>query len=72
MAGATSSLRGHPYSQASGGLFKDGSRVRHFAVMSNLWERKAARLIEWQCEKPGALELVHDVIKNELGRGMPP
>jgi hypothetical protein len=40
--------------------------------MSNLWERKAARLIEWQCEKPGALELVHDVIKNELGRGMPP
>jgi hypothetical protein len=53
-----------------GELFDDGSRVRHFAVLSNLWEWKAARLIEWHREKAGTIELVHDVIKNELGGGV--
>jgi hypothetical protein len=53
-------------------LFADGSRVRHFAVLSNLWEWKAARLIEWHREKAGTIELVHDVIKNELGGGVLP
>src|ERR1019366_7701709 len=28
-------------------LFDDGSAVRHFAVLSNRWELKPARLIEW-------------------------
>jgi len=55
-----------------GELFEDGSRVRHFAVLSNLWEWKAARLIEWHREKAGTVELVHDVIKNELGGGVLP
>ena len=55
-----------------GELFADGSRVRHFAVLSNLWEWKAARLIEWHREKAGTIELVHDVIKNELGGGVLP
>ena len=55
-----------------GELFEDGSRVRHFAVLSNLWEWKAARLIEWHREKAGTIELVHDVIKNELGGGVLP
>ncbi|MGD0223661.1 MAG: transposase [Terriglobia bacterium] len=53
-----------------GELFEDGSRVRHFAVLSNLWEWKATRLIEWHREKAGTIELVHDVIKNELGGGV--
>jgi hypothetical protein len=48
-----------------GGLFEDGSAVRHFAVLSNRWELKAARLIEWHREKAGTIELVHDVIKND-------
>ena len=69
---ATSPLRRHPYSQAAGGVFEDGSRVRHFAVLSNLWEWKAPRLIEWHREKAGTIELVHDVIKNELGGGVLP
>ena len=55
-----------------GELFEDGSRVRHFAALSNLWEWKATRLIEWHREKVGTIELVHDVIKNELGGGVLP
>jgi hypothetical protein len=55
-----------------GGLFEDGSAVRHFAVLSNRWELKAARLIEWHREKAGTIELVHDVIKNDLGGGVLP
>jgi len=55
-----------------GELFEDGSRVRHFAVLSNRWELKPARLIEWHREKAGTVELVHDVIKNELGGGVLP
>jgi hypothetical protein len=55
-----------------GELFEDGSRVRHFAVVSNRWELKPARLIEWHREKAGTVELVHDVIKNELGGGVLP
>jgi hypothetical protein len=53
-------------------LFDDGSSVRHFAVLSNRWELKAARLIEWHREKAGTIELVHDVIKNDLGGGVLP
>jgi hypothetical protein len=53
-------------------LFDDGSSVRHFAVVSNRWELKPARLIEWHREKAGTLELVHDVIKNDLGGGVLP
>jgi hypothetical protein len=46
--------------------------VRHFAVLSNRWELKAAALIAWHREKAGTIELVHDVIKNELGGGVLP
>jgi len=55
-----------------GELFEDGSRALHFAVLSNLWEWKAARLIEWHGEKAGTVELVHDVLKNDLGAGVLP
>ena len=55
-----------------GELFADGSTVRHFAVLSNRWELKPARLIEWHREKAGTIELVHDVIKNDLGGGVLP
>jgi hypothetical protein len=55
-----------------GERFEDGSRVRHFAVLSNLWEWKAPRLIEWHREKAGSVEMVHDVLKNDLGAGVLP
>ena len=55
-----------------GGLFEDGSAVRHFAVLSNRWELEAGRLIEWHREKAGTIELVHDILKNDLAGGVLP
>lgn len=55
-----------------GELFDDGSRVRHFALVSNLWEWGPARLIKWHREKAGTVEMVNDVVKNELGGGVLP
>jgi hypothetical protein len=53
-------------------LFADGSKVKHFAIVSNLWEWKAGRLIQWHREKAGTVEGVHDVVKNELAGGVMP
>ena len=58
--------------QRQGDLFADGSRVKHFAVVTNIGEWKAARLIEWHREKAGTIEGVHDVLKNELAAGVMP
>jgi len=55
-----------------GELFADGSAVRHFAVLSNLWGWKPERLIQWHREKAGTVEMVHDVLKNELAAGVLP
>ena len=52
--------------------FADGSGVKYFAVVSNIWEWKAAKLLEWHREKAGTIEMVHDVIKNELAAGVLP
>ena len=53
-------------------LFEDGSKVKHFAVVTNIREWKAGRLIQWHREKAGTVEGVHDVVKNELGGGVMP
>ena len=53
-------------------LFADGSRVKHFAVVSNIWEWKPGRLMQWHREKAGTVEGVHDVVKNELAGGVMP
>ena len=53
-------------------LFADGSKVKHFAVVTNIREWKAGRLIEWHREKAGTIEGVHDVLKNELAAGVMP
>jgi Transposase DDE domain group 1 len=53
-------------------LFADGSKVKHFAVVSNVWDWEPARLIEWHREKAGTVEGVHDVVKNELAGGVMP
>ena len=50
-------------------LFADGSQVKHFAMVSNLWEWKPGRLIQWHREKAGTIESVHDMVKNELAGG---
>jgi hypothetical protein len=58
--------------QRQGGLLNDGSEVKHFAVVSNIRKWKAARLLQWQREKAGTIEAVHDVLKNELAAGVLP
>jgi hypothetical protein len=55
-----------------GELFTDGTTVKHFAVLSNLWEWDGARLLQWQREKAGTIEHVHDVVKHELAGGVLP
>ena len=55
-----------------GHLYDDGSRVRHFAVVTNIEEWSATKLIQWHREKAGTVELVHDVLKNELAAGVLP
>jgi Transposase DDE domain group 1 len=55
-----------------GELFGDGSAVKHYAVVSNIWEWSPAKLMEWHRGKAGTIELVNDVIKNELGAGVLP
>ncbi len=46
--------------------------MKHFAVVTNIGEWKAGRLIEWHREKAGTVEGVHDVVKNELAGGVMP
>jgi len=58
--------------QRQGGLFADGSTVRHFAVLSNLWDWDAVKLIQWHREKAGTIERVHDVMRNDLAAGVLP
>ena len=53
-------------------LFADGSKVKHFAIVSNRWELKPGQLIQWHREKAGTIEGVHDVVKNELAGGVMP
>ena len=55
-----------------GDFFADGSRVKHFAVLSNRWELDGARLLQWHREKAGTIEQVHDIVKNELAGGVLP
>ena len=55
-----------------GELFGDGSSVKYFAVVTNIWEWGPEKLIQWHREKAGTVELIHDVIKNELAGGVMP
>jgi hypothetical protein len=55
-----------------GELFDDGALVKHYAVLSNMWDTPAPRLIEWHREKAGTIEGIHDVVKNELAGGILP
>jgi Transposase DDE domain group 1 len=55
-----------------GELFGDGSAMKHFAVVSNIEEWSAAKLLAWHREKAGSIERVHDILKNDLGAGVMP
>jgi len=55
-----------------GELFGDGSRVKYFAVVSNIQEGSTRKLLQWHGEKAGTIERVHDIRKNDLGAGVMP
>jgi hypothetical protein len=55
-----------------GDLFEGGPAIRHFAILSNIWEWSAQRRMQWHREKAGTIEAVHDVVKNELAAGVLP
>jgi hypothetical protein len=53
-------------------LFADGSEMKHFAVVTNDWERDGLAVIQWQRGKAGTIEASHDVLKNDLAAGVLP
>jgi hypothetical protein len=56
--------------QRPGTLFQDGVLSKHFAVVTHRFDFDAQRLLEWQREKAGSIEALHDVLKNELAAGV--
>ncbi len=54
-----------------GELFADGADRHHHAVVTNL-DWAGERLLQWQREKAGTVEPVHDEVKNALGGGHVP
>ena len=55
-----------------GELFADGNDKRHYAVISNLWEKDGGRILSWQREKAGTIVHIHDDLENGLGAGQMP
>lgn len=55
-----------------GGLFEDGVKVRHFAVVTNIWNMGGQELLEWHRGKAGTIEHIHHILDNELAAGVYP
>jgi len=62
-------IRIHPI---QGELFGDGNPYHYFAVVTNMWSWDGERLLQWQRERCGTIEKVHDVMKNDLAGGVLP
>lgn len=55
-----------------GELFDDGVELRHFAVVTNLWEMEGQALLEWQRGKAGTIEHIHRILNDDLAGGVYP
>jgi hypothetical protein len=55
-----------------GELFSSGSDRKYLGIVSNDFETPGADLIKWHYAKAGCIEILHDVVKNELGGGVLP
>ena len=55
-----------------GELFEDGVNMRHFAVVTNIWDMEGQELLEWQRGKAGTIEHIHHILHNELAGGVYP
>ncbi len=53
-------------------MLDDGSRARHFAVVTNIWDMEGQDLLEWHRKKAGTIEHIHHVLNNELAAGVYP
>ena len=59
-------------SRQQGELFEDGAGARHFAIVTNIWDRSGQELLEWQRGKAGTIEHIHHILGNELAGGVYP
>jgi hypothetical protein len=55
-----------------GELFEDGVKIRHFAIVTNIWDMGGQELLEWQRGKAGTIEHIHHILDNELAGGVYP